>query len=738
MSYKAFYRRYRPSSFEEVVGQENIVKTLVNLIKMKKISHGYLFCGPRGTGKTSMAKIFANALNCIHTIELEKTCDNCLQNSNKSIDIIEIDAASNNSVNDIRTIREQVEFAPTNSPYKIYIVDEVHMLSKSAFNALLMTLEEPPAHAIFIFATTNPDSIPDTILSRVQRYNFKRIPKQDLIERLKFVFDQENVKYDKESIETISFLANGSLRDALSIADQVNAYSNSDITFEKISKVFGLSTIESQVKFINLIAQKKLSESLEFFEKLIEEGIDYSRFVFSLIELLKNFLIYKKTQNADLITLSNIDILEKINLTNKAAYLLLDIFTPLLKEIKYSDLPEHLIQLTIIKVCSLEEEFYENQNEEPIKEDKKEEHKYKDITEEYFVNEVNKNEEIDLEKELLLKINNNQNFIKKEFDTRTILDGFSTIEIENSFKTIKEEILNNKLDEIDKKNNDEEAEFNNNKNDFFTKELNINDDELNKSDFQSVDFKNVTEEIINNATEALNVSNEEDWGKEEVNEELLLQHNTNKQTFDTNEINVFNLDKPEMENNEKTLEEQIIENTKEFEIENNVINEKVNKPSHKLSQLEIINLFLLHKKDTSEIFKKKLENASFSNEEYDIYSVLLREVRFICSSNDFILVSSEEDWVIEDINEKSNELGFKKMIKNCFGNNIHFYAITKKDYILSKELFKELKESNKMPQPQPLSNFDYDDEEKKKKETLNEMENKSKLLFGNIFSRKKE
>ena len=725
MSYKAFYRRYRPSSFEEVVGQENIVKTLVNLIKMKKISHGYLFCGPRGTGKTSMAKIFANALNCIHTIELEKTCDNCLQNSNKSIDIIEIDAASNNSVNDIRTIREQVEFAPTNSPYKIYIVDEVHMLSKSAFNALLMTLEEPPAHAIFIFATTNPDSIPDTILSRVQRYNFKRIPKKDLIERLTFVFDQENVKYDKESIETISFLANGSLRDALSIADQVNAYSNSDITFEKISKVFGLSTIESQVKFINLIAQKKLSEALEFFEKLIEEGIDYSRFVFSLIELLKNFLIYKKTQNVDLITLSNPDILEKINLTNNAAYSFLDIFTPLLKEIKYSDLPEHLIQLTIIKICSLEEEFYENQNEKLIEEGAKKE--YKDITEEYFVNEVDKDEENDLEKELLLKINNNQNFIKKEFDTKTILSDFSTIEIENSFNTLKEQILNNKLDEINKKNNDEELESNNYKNEFFAKQRNINDDnELNKSNFESVDFKNVTEEIINNATEALNVSNEEDWGKEEVNEELLLQHNTNKQTFDTNEINVFNLDKHE------------IENTKEFEIENNVINEKANKPNNKLSQLEIINLFLLHKKDTSEIFKKKLENASFSNEEYDIYSVLLREVRFICSSNDFILVSSEEDWVIEDINEKSNELGFKKMIKNCFGNNVHFYAITKKDYILSKELFKELKESNKMPQPQPLSNFDYDDVEKEKKDTLNDIENKSKILFGNIFSRKKE
>ena len=336
-------------------------------------------------------------------------------------------------------------------------------------------------------------------------------------------------------------------------------------------------------------------------------------------------------------------------------------------------------------------------------------------------------------------MNNNQNFIKKEFDTKTILSDFSTIEIENSFNTIKEQILNNKLDEINKKNNDEEFESNNYKNEFFTKQRNINDDnELNKSNFESVDFKNVTEEIINNATEALNVSNEEDWGKEEVNEELLLQHNTNKQTFDTNEINVFNLDKHEIENNEKTLEEKIIENTKEFEIENNIINEKANKSNNKLSQLEIINLFLLHKKDTSEIFKKKLENASFSNEEYDIYSVLLREVRFICSSNDFILVSSEEDWVIEDINEKSNELGFKKMIKNCFGNNVHFYAITKKDYILSKELFKELKESNKMPQPQPLSNFDYDDEEKEKKDTLNDIENKSKILFGNIFSRKKE
>lgn len=811
MKYKAFYRTYRPANFDEVVGQDHIVKTLVNLIKMNKISHGYLFSGPRGTGKTSIAKIFANAINCVHSDSPEKICQRCLENSNKTLDIIEIDAASNNSVNDVRTIREQIEFAPTNSPYKIYIIDEVHMLSKGAFNALLMTLEEPPAHAIFILATTDPDKIPDTILSRVQRYNFKRIPKLVLESQLKFIFNKENIKSDKESIEMIASLANGSLRDALSIADQINAYSNSNILLENIIEIFGLSTVDSQVYLINLLAKKSVSEALQYFDQLVNSGIDISKLIVSLIELLKDFLIYEKTKNQNLVS-TNINMLEKIIIKNDYVYSVLDIFIPLLNEIKYTDIPQQLMQLAIIKICSINDslvdiekkeislESLKNKINQNLKSSQsieinsndlfnreknenlydKDENEYHDITDEYFSTQnifsqsnngyENNNKQIFSEEknkndELHLFDNNQKN------NTKTILADFSSKDIEKKLDSLiddfslDEEIakLKDKKDNeiINELNHSLEQKLNDLKEETQPLDVSFNAtrESSNLSDTNILSFKNEnTQQIIDDTTELLNKSHEIDGNDQEVNESLLSRDfDTNKQVFDTNEINVGIQNKKnnstkilDSENNEESYsfkvqqeETQQLESdiTKEFILEKK---QKTTAPieiDNKLSQPKIINLFLLSKKETFDIFKQKLESSSCTDkEEYDSYAILLKEVRFVCSSNDFILVSSEEDWVIEDLNKKSLEQKFKVFVAEYFGNNIHFYAITKKDYIVSKELFSELRKSGKMPEPKELQQITniIDEEQIKKEIDLNEIENKSKKLFGDLFSRKKE
>lgn len=859
MNYKAFYRTYRPSNFSEVVGQDHIVRTLVNLIRMNKISHGYLFCGPRGTGKTSIAKIFASAINCIHSEFPEQICQRCAENVNTTLDIIEIDAASNNSVNDIRTIREQVEFAPTNSPYKIYIIDEVHMLSKGAFNALLMTLEEPPAHAIFILATTNPDKIPDTILSRVQRYNFKRISKSVLESQLRFVFNKENINYDEESIDMIATLANGSLRDALSIADQINAYSNSNIKLEALIEIFGLSTVEAQVHFLNLLANKSVSESIQYFDNLVNNGVDISRFIISLINLLKDYLVYESTKNSYLVS-SDIQMLEMIIIKNEFVYKILDILTPLLNDIKYSDIPQQLVQLAIIKICSFEDSMIDIQKKDVTSEllktatmkidtskNKTKENsfsntntmnsinipnyqtktqtiektipttieqsfsntkkihvtqtndfneEYRDITDEYFATEMlntpNENEitqnEVSTQSQTI-PIPNNEIVKQEKTETKTLLSDYSNEDIEKSFEDLMDDF--SLEDEVNKLKS--QSQFENQNIDINSKENQETINELNKTieeklnqlkentlplDFNSSlnESSSTTQKIIDDTTELLNISHEADGSEQEVSESLLRDYDTAKQVFDTNEINIQS--NPQQKNNTSEFSNQddsesysfksIVTNementssdtlktnttninsvvTKEFEV-NDVKPQTLNKtqtfPNQvqiELTQPKIINLFLLSQKPTFEIFKKKLQMSTCSDkEEHDSFTILLKEAEFICSSNDFILVSSKEDWVVDDINKKLLDPEFKSYISEFFGNNTHFFAITKKDYILSKELYVELKKSGRVPKAKPLNEITHiiDNDKIRLDNQLNDVESKSKQIFGNIFSRKKE
>ena len=293
--YQALYRKYRPKNFNEVVGQKIIVKTLKNAIENNRIAHAYIFAGPRGTGKTSIAKIFAKTINCLDMKDNSpcEKCSNCIDyNNKKSIDIIEIDAASNNGVDEIRNLKNSVNLVPSNSKYKVYIIDEVHMLSTSAFNALLKTLEEPPEFVIFILATTELYKVPETIVSRCQNFDFHRVSIENISNRLSEICSLEKIKITDEAINVISKLSNGGMRDAISLLDQLSSYKNDLIDVSDVNEVCGIISDEQMFEIINFLIEGNLKESIKGIEKYNSDGKNLLVLFEKIVELFKNLLIY--------------------------------------------------------------------------------------------------------------------------------------------------------------------------------------------------------------------------------------------------------------------------------------------------------------------------------------------------------------------------------------------------------------------------------------------------------------
>lgn len=299
MEYISLYRKYRPKTFSDVVGQEVVVKILKNSILNNKISHAYIFSGPRGTGKTSIAKIFSKAVNCLNTTDgdLCNNCENCLQNIDEEIDIIEIDAASNNGVDEIREIRNNVKLMPVHLKYKVYIIDEVHMLSTSAFNALLKTLEEPPKHVIFILATTEFNKIPATVISRCQKFDFKKITNKQIEDRLKYILKQEKKSLNGEVISLIAKLSDGGLRDAINMLDQVISLEKENVTVDDVYNLIGDISEKNIIILLENIVSGNIKETLKNINEYYEEGKNFINICERLQLLIRNIIIFNNTDN---------------------------------------------------------------------------------------------------------------------------------------------------------------------------------------------------------------------------------------------------------------------------------------------------------------------------------------------------------------------------------------------------------------------------------------------------------
>ncbi|MDD6207282.1 MAG: DNA polymerase III subunit gamma/tau [Clostridiales bacterium] len=361
MSYTALYRKFRPTGFEDVKGQEHIVTTLQNQVKADRLGHAYLFCGTRGTGKTTIAKILAKAANCEHPVEGSpcNECESCRKiNQQISMNVVEIDAASNNGVDNIREIIDEVQYSPQEGRYKVYIIDEVHMLSTGAFNALLKTLEEPPSYVIFILATTEPHKIPITILSRCQRYDFKRISIDTIAERLTELMEKEHVSVEEKAIRYVAKAADGSMRDALSLLDQCLAfYYGKDLTYDNVLEVLGAVDVEVFSQCFRAVRDCQPVVLLELLDRMVNDGRELGQFVSDFVWYLRNMLLIKTSQQSlEMVDVASEDLPllreEGDSVDSETIIRYIRILSDLSNKIRYASQKRVLVEVALIKMCT--------------------------------------------------------------------------------------------------------------------------------------------------------------------------------------------------------------------------------------------------------------------------------------------------------------------------------------------------------------------------------------------------
>lgn len=361
MNYVALYRKYRPQTFDDVIGQDHIINTLRNQILQDKVSHAYLFTGTRGTGKTSTAKILARAVNCPNAKQNNGNpcgkCSVCQTVGTANLDIIEMDAASNNGVDYARDIREKVQYPPVNGKYKVYIIDEVHMLSTGAFNALLKTLEEPPAHALFILCTTEVHKIPATILSRCMRFDFRLVPTPVLAEHIAKIYDKEGKKYSKEAVAAIAQAGEGSVRDSVSIADRCYSVAQGELTYQDVLQVLGVSSKNSIANLAKAILCNSTADILNETNKLVNEGKDVARLNKDLALYVRDLLTVKVSTNANSILMLPVDVYDAMreiaeSVTVKKLLYAIDQLVNVETGLKYALSPLMLFEATALKIAS--------------------------------------------------------------------------------------------------------------------------------------------------------------------------------------------------------------------------------------------------------------------------------------------------------------------------------------------------------------------------------------------------
>lgn len=424
MSYIAIYRKYRPMVFKDVVGQEHITRTLKNQIISGRVGHAYLFNGSRGTGKTSSAKILARAINCLNPIDGEpcNECEICKAAINGSLtDIVEMDAASNNSVEDIRNIIDEVNFLPTIAKYRVYIIDEVHMLSIGAFNALLKTLEEPPEHVKFILATTEPQKLPATILSRCQRFDFKKIPNEYIKQRIEYICKNDKINIEKDAINTISVLAEGAMRDALSILERCLQEDTNNITGNQVKELVGIPKTELINEIVNNMLDYNIEETMKCVNNVLNDGKDISNLIWEIIKYVKDILVYKSTEKLEIYNDSELQKVKDLANKSQKERLLNIIFelSNLSNELKMTTQKNIMFQVGIMKLCNNKELTSNSENVKSIEKKVDNNNQFKndnDINEKIFKIEGNieqLNKKIILTQETVGKILKNPEVINR-------------------------------------------------------------------------------------------------------------------------------------------------------------------------------------------------------------------------------------------------------------------------------------------------------------------------------------
>ena len=671
MTYQSLYRKYRPQRFEDVVGQESIVTALTNAIRTHKLSHAYLFTGPRGTGKTTMAKLLANAINCENPEQLIcGVCDNCQQaNLGNHPDIVEIDAASNNSVDDIRGLIERVKFAPILGKYKVYIIDEVHMLSMAAFNALLKTLEEPPEHIVFILATTEIHKVLPTIISRCQRYDFSRIGITDISGMLEKVVQKENRTMEMGASSLIASLSAGGMRNALTILEQSMVFNEGTITRKSIYDYNGMVLPSEKILLFKNLSNPNIEELLNVVNTVLEKSVDIQRLIMDLVTGLKDSLVFKYTNNQDFININDIDYIEYIAETYNSKEIIgfMDLLLSYNDKIKFSSNQRAYFEIAFM-------ELYEKTEKIEVSEETKED-TFEGTEVEYTENELRS---VDVEATPITQLDY-EDSVGEEIDV-----------FEAPIDEDNEEVpqLNFDLNGPEISDEEEAELFSNEVIEEEVPQLNfdLDEPEINQVETQLLNDEVLKEEIL-----------EEPIQKEEVVEESPLVDYEEKEELEALDDNVV----PEPAENPLDLDL------------NEIVQLMVS--ADKEIRFQDENLFTG--------IKGYLSDLKWARE-----AKLLNNTQIVLSGERFILVATRSQVQAREIQEENNMYFLLSFTEELLGTQKQVFAAPSDQFKRAIELFKDLSVSNRLPKP-----FDSDDfvtlNEEEEQDTRTEM---VRDLFGSV------